>query len=311
MRGSRTTRNFISHAHGDHVAGFESKAENFSTIETKEVYTSRGMRTTNFKPLRCGERVVLSDLEITAHDAGHMLGSAQYEIQTPETSVLYTGDINCREALTTSKAEIVPCDILIIEATYGLPFYVFPERDDVYREVVEWALNQVQNGKTPVFQVYSAGKAQEVIRLLNTFTKVPVVTNSAITKVNDVYTRYGVSMDFIDLDAEEGKELIKKHECAYVIPTSQSYPIDEGFSRAFVTGWALKFKPRLNGNTAFPLSAHADFIQLVNYVEEAKPKKVYTVHGYKEEFADFIRRKLGINAEPIPPLQQTRLGEYL
>jgi Cft2 family RNA processing exonuclease len=118
-------------------------------------------------------------------------------------------------------------------------------------------------------------------------------------------------MNFIDLDAEEGKELIKKHECAYVIPTSQSYLIDEGFPRAFVTGWALKFRPRLNGNTAFPLSAHADFIQLTNYVEEAKPKKVYTVHGYKEELANFIRRKLGINAEPIPPLQQTRLGEYL
>jgi len=61
----------------------------------------------------------------------------------------------------------------------------------------------------------------------------------------------------------------------------------------------------------FSISSHADFDQLIEYVKQARPKEVVTVHGFKEEFADYLRRKLGIRARPISALKQESLAEFL
>lgn len=39
-----------------------------------------------------------------------------------------------------------------------------------------------------------------------------------------------------------------------------------------------------------PLSDHADFSQLLAYLEEAQPEKVYTLHGFVE-FAEILRQR--------------------
>jgi Cft2 family RNA processing exonuclease len=241
-----------------------------------------------------------------------MLGSVQYKIQTPEISILYTGDINCVDTLTTKAANPSSCDVLILEATFGHPFYVFPERERIYSEIVSWVLKQYKKKRLPVFQAYSAGKAQEVVKLLNTFTQIPVVTHPTVSKVNRVYINNGTSLDFIDASSEEGKDLIDKHQCIYVLPNSRLQKRIPKKAWAVVTGWALKFKTKVNNiDCSFPLSSHADFNQLKNYVEKVAPKKVYTIHGYKEAFAKYVQNRLGIRAEPLTHLNQRRLVEYL
>lgn len=272
----------------------------------------RGRQNIDLKQIKINEPIYLNDVEVTAYDAGHILGSVQYKIQTPEMSVLYTGDINCVDTLTTKAANPVSCDVLILEATYGLPFYVFPEREKTYLEIVNWVLKQYKKKRLPVFQAYSAGKAQEVVKLLNTFTQIPVVTHPAVSKVNRVYMKHGVSLDFIDMASEEGKDLVDKQRCVYILPNSRSTKRTLNKAWAIVTGWALKFKKTFNKvDYSFPLSSHADFIQLKNYVEKVAPKKMYTVHGYKEEFAKYVQNRLGIRAAPLAPLNQRRLAEYL
>jgi Cft2 family RNA processing exonuclease len=72
----------------------------------------------------------------------------------------------------------------------------------------------------------------------------------------------------------------------------------------------------LNGNrsstdAAFPLSNHADFDQLVEYVKGSQAKKVYTIHGFKDSFAQDISRKLGISARAIPHIKQNSLSSFL
>jgi len=68
---------------------------------------------------------------------------------------------------------------------------------------------------------------------------------------------------------------------------------------AILTGWAMD--PGANHyygvDEAIPLSDHADFSELIQYVKKAQPKKIYTVHG----FADFVRflRERGFNAETL------------
>ena len=68
---------------------------------------------------------------------------------------------------------------------------------------------------------------------------------------------------------------------------------------AVLTGWALDKGTRyFNGaDQAIPLSDHADFSELSEYVKKAQPQRVYTVHGFAE-FAEFLREK-GFDAEPL------------
>jgi Cft2 family RNA processing exonuclease len=63
-----------------------------------------------------------------------------------------------------------------------------------------------------------------------------------------------------------------------------------------LTGWAMdrgcRFRYRVD--EAIPLSDHADFQELIALVRQARPAKVYTVHG----FSDFAKhlRLLGFDA---------------
>ena len=133
----KRARVLVSHAHGDHTGGFRYKGLKHSTQETRDIHHAlRDHRVSNFHPLKINEKLVIDDAEVKALDAGHMLGSAQFLVETRDSSVLYTGDINCVETLTTKPAEPVACDLLVIEATYGSPHYRFPPRETVYAQMV-------------------------------------------------------------------------------------------------------------------------------------------------------------------------------
>ena len=63
--------------------------------------------------------------------------------------------------------------------------------------------------------------------------------------------------------------------------------------------WAMGRGTRyFNGvDQAIPLSDHADFSELVEYVRKARPRKIYTVHGFTE-FVESLR-EMGFDAEPL------------
>ena len=310
-KGIPNSCNFISHAHGDHTMGLSKGNKSYLTAETGDILHFGGKRSLeDYNSLKYGETVAVDNLKITARNAGHILGSAQFEIQTPDSSIVYTGDINCRDMLTTSAAEAIPCDILILETTYGNPFYVFPSPEEVYAEIVGWTLGQIHEGKIPTFKVYSTGKAQEIIRLINRFTTIPVVAHPTISKISEAYEKNGVELAYTDSNSAEGREILKDKQCVYVTSSNEDVLTNEDYSPAIATGWAMRFKSSATC-TAFPLSNHADFNQLLNYVEQVKPERVYTVHGFRDDFGKYIQKKLGISARPIIPLSQKHLMEYL
>ena len=53
----------------------------------------------------------------------------------------------------------------------------------------------------------------------------------------------------------------------------------------------------MGADAAVPFSDHADFDQLIEYVERAKPSRVYTMHG-TSEFARQLRSR-GVEAEHL------------
>lgn len=293
----------LTHAHRDHSKGYIEYSRGFATDQTLDLlslYTSR-RKILKSGRVRIGEKLKVGDLEVSIHDAGHILGSVMFRIATPECSILYTGDLNCVETLVSRPAEEVPCDILIIDSTFGYPYFRFPSRDKIYSDIINWVIDTIRHGYIPVLHADSIGNSQELIVLLNKLTKIPVVVHPTISKVNEVYIRYGFKLDYLNHNSEDGIESIKSGLCVYIAPKNADVSLDKPIVEALVSGWALTL-----GN-GFPLSDHADYPNLMNYVANVKPKKVYTYpDGYSSRvLASRIEKILNIPARSIGDISLT------
>jgi len=299
---------FITHAHSDHTYGFATAARKHSTLETLRIYESLSKRQVkNDQTLRIGERIRFDDAEVRVLNAGHMLGSCQFQLITSQFTALYTGDINCVDTLTTQAAQQEPSDFLIMEATYGHPSYVFPRRDTIYADIIRWTMTEISNGKLPTFQVYSSGKPQDIVRLFNVYTKMPVVCAPGIARANTVHNESGVQLEYLDSSTPEGKHALKAGGCIYVTTTKGDH-MPRNASRAVATGWALR--EAFRSFTSFPLSSHADYNQLLQFIAAVNPKVVYIFTGYIDVLSAEVERKLGIKAGPLPALAQTKLLDF-
>jgi hypothetical protein len=78
-------------------------------------------------------------------------------------------------------------------------------------------------------------------------------------------------------------------------------------SPAIATGWAVRFKRR---GGAFPLSSHADFPQLLSFIKNSKPKRVFTCFGSSLDLANILQRKLGLEARPLPTTKESKLTDF-
>jgi Cft2 family RNA processing exonuclease len=193
-----------------------------------------------------------------------------------------------------------------MEATYGRPGAVFPPREAVYAEIVEWTSQVLKAKKIPTFQVYAVGKAQEIIRLINSYLTVPVVVDGAVGKVSDVYRRHQVSLDYWAAQTKVGRETIRQGSYVYVTSRRfdrQKLPANQRFLRAAATGWAHFYQIR-TVDKAFVLSAHADFPELVRYVQEAKPKGVYLTCGDRTTFGAVLEK---LNVRHLLPERNRQL----
>jgi len=301
----------ISHAHADHVASLRSSLPKIVTAATRDIYLALRGRPRSTRLVSPGDQLRLDDTTIKVHSAGHILGSVQFSVERNGVRLVYTGDINLQSTLITEGATPIPCDILLMEATYGRPAAVFPPRNIVYTEIVEWVTNQLKAGRIPAFQVYATGKAQELIRLVNTYLTIPVVVDPTIAKVSEVYRRHGVSLNFFAANTPEGRELLRRGEYVYLTSSKldrRSFPSHHPFSRAVATGWA-KLYPIRHADKAFILSSHADYIQLLRYVQEAKPKVVLLTCGDTITFSAVLE-KLNVKPVAVAKERQRQLPDY-
>ena len=69
---------------------------------------------------------------------------------------------------------------------------------------------------------------------------------------------------------------------------------------AVITGWAIETSCRFRYqcDAAFPLSDHADFDDLIEFVKQVAPRKVYTLHGFAADFAQTLRDR-GFDAHAL------------
>ena len=165
-----------------------------------------------------GRRLQIGNLEVEAHDAGHVLGSAQFEIITREENLVYASHLNFIDTLTSKAAEVAPCDTLILEAAFPSTYQKLPNRESVIADVVKWALDCIREHRIPTFAADPMGTAQELIRAFNTWTELSVAVHPRIARISQVYTNNGVGIRYVDAGTEEAQALIRDGKCAVMIP---------------------------------------------------------------------------------------------
>ena len=295
---------FVSHAHGDHTAGHASVLATKATarLMRERVPGKRSEYTPEF-----GEVWEVCDGRAVLLPAGHVLGSAQLYFEGEGGSLLYTGDFKLRTGLSAEKCEWRHAETLIMETTFGLPKHRMPPAEQVLAEMVEWCRAALADGVTPVLLGYALGKAQEIICALIAAGLVPMLHHK-VWQMTKLY--HELRPDFpkgsvrFDAGNPKGKVLVFPPHLA------REKVLDRIKKKrtAVVTGWALdkNVTYRYGCDAAFPLSDHADYDELLRYVELVQPKRVLTVHGFAAEFAADLRRR-GIEAWALAQENQLEL----
>src|SRR5256714_4186860 len=239
--------------------------------------------------------------------AGHIFGSAQCFLFAGNETLLYTGDFKLRPGRSAEPAEWRKADTLIMETTFGLSRYRFPPTEQVINQIIAFCQETIDDGGVPVLLGYSLGKAQEILCSLDGAGLTPMLHGS-VYRMTRIYEQFGQSfckyMRYNPNDVT-GKVLI----CP---PSANRSSMLEKIPRkrvAMISGWAVDPNAvyRYQVDAAFPLSDHADYNDLIRYVELVQPKRVFTLHGFAAEFARDLRDQ-GVEAWALTEENQMDLA---
>lgn len=283
--------NYVSHAHSDHV-----KNKNKKTIIASQP-------TIDISNLNYEENVNLK--EVRLHRAGHMFGATQIEIQRDGGNFVYTGDLSVSDGFTFKGAKIIETDTLLIEATYGMKDYIFPKREDIAQIVRREVMSRINYGNI-IFSAYPTGKSQELIKILNEYCGITPIVSGRIAEISENYNKNGNKLSFINSDSEQAKEIMNSNFVGIVSKSSiNPYEFRTRMTSFYskptylmsLSGWNLKCRSD-KYDVALPMSDHADYNELIEYVEYSNPKKVYVFGPFAETFSNVLRLK-GYNSQKV------------
>ena len=299
---------FVSHAHSDHIG--MHKEVILSSVTSRLMYARLPDRRRREHRLEFGQTAtdIRPGLRVTLYPAGHIAGSAQSHIESDDGtgSVLYTGDFKLRPGLSAEPTGWTHADTLIMETTFGLPRFAFPPTEDVLAQVVKFCQEAIEEDVVPVLFGYSLGKSQEILVALAR-AGLPAMLHGAVYKMTEVYRELQPNFPHFeryDADALAGKVLI----CPPSANQSRMLQKIKARRTAMLTGWALTpgAVHRYQTDACFPLSDHADYPDLLRYVELVKPRRVLTLHGYAAAFARDLRAR-GVEAWALSEENQMEL----
>src|SRR5205085_3950865 len=186
-------------------------------------------------------------------------------------------------------------DTLIMETSVGLRGYRFPLTEQVIDQIVAFCHETIEAAQVPVLLGYSLGKAQEILCSLDGAGLTPMLHGS-VYRMTRIYEQFGQSFcKYVRYNHDDvaGKVLICPPSA------NRSYMLEKIARKrvAMISGWALDPNAvyRYQVDAAFPLSDHADYSDLIRYVELVQPRRVLTLHGFAAAFARDLRER-GVEA---------------
>lgn len=305
----------ISHAHSDHAKIAKTNQGKYLVSDaTKSLLYEKVAAMLNFQSIGYNNKQKLGPFTISLHDSGHILGSTQFLIEN-SSRLLFSGDIKLQDSLITKAAEPKEADTLVVDSTFGLPKYSFPEREEVYEEMASWCKDSIKENKFIILAGYALGKAQELTKFCNDYLKEVPLVYPTIFKNNQIYEKHNVNLgDYYVISAETMAEsnilICPPHLVDKLFLQGLSLSLNKKITASIATGWAQdRYYGHIYDKT-FPLSDHSDFESMLEYISACNPKQVLTHHGYSEQFAHYINKFLHVPARDVKHLNQKSLVEY-
>ncbi len=287
-------RAVISHGHADHAR--PGHAAVLATPGTAAIMRARygGTAAGTIDVHNYGEAVRVRDVTVRFHPAGHVFGSAQVALEYSGTRVVVSGDYKRRRDPTCAPFEVVPCDVFITEATFGLPVFRHPPDDREAGRLL--ASLRLFPERAHLVGVYALGKCQRLIRLLREagYDR-PIWIHGALRGLCNLYAAAGI--DLGDLPYAQGSS---RKDLGGEIVLCPPSALADRWARAFpdpviamASGWmAVRQRARQRGvELPLVISDHADWDELTATLDDVAAATVLVTHGREEALVHWARQR--------------------
>ena len=294
-------RAVITHGHSDHA-----RAGHGAVLATQETLDIMRLRYgENFagstQAVRYGEEIRLGDVKVKFHPAGHVLGSAQIAVSCKNTRIVASGDYKDVRDPTCAPFEVVPCDVFITEATFGLPVFRHGDAADEVRKLL--ASVTLFPERAHLVGAYSLGKAQRVIALIREAGYVaPIYLHGAMEKITHYYQGHGIALG--ELKPVRGT---RKADLAGTITLAPPSATSDLWTRrfpdpltAFASGWMrVRARARQRGvELPLVISDHADWDGLTATIAATGAGEIWVTHGQEDALVHWCQTR-GLAARPL------------
>jgi putative mRNA 3-end processing factor len=290
----------ITHGHGDHArSGHGAVLATPETLDLMRLRYGDAFAGTT-QAVRYGETISLGGVAVTYHPAGHVLGSAQIEVERDGLRMLASGDYKDAADPTCAPFELVRCDVFITEATFGLPVFRHGEPASEIAKLLHSVALFPE--RAHLVGAYSLGKAQRVIALIRAagYDK-PIFLHGAL---EDTTRYYAARLDLGELRRARDAD---KPELAGAIALCPPSALKDLWTRrfpepvtAFASGWMrVRARARQRGvELPLVISDHADWDGLCTTVAATGASEIWVTHGAEDALVHWCGTR-GLMARPL------------
>jgi putative mRNA 3-end processing factor len=294
-------RALITHAHGDHArAGHNHVLATADTIGIMKLrYGVDAAR--HWQAAEYGKPIDMGQVRVTFYPAGHILGSAQILLETPEKRIVVSGDYKRVPDAKIPAFTPVPCDIFVTEATFGLPVFQHPDPLGEAKKLLA-SLNAFP-GQSHLMAVYALGKAQRLIGLMRQAGyDAPIYMHGSLVNMCAYYQSQGI--DLGDLRKATGLPKDALKGCLVLAPPST---LKEVWSRrltdpitGMASGWMTVKQRVKQAGIELPLviSDHADWNELTQTIMDTGAPEIWVTHGREDGLVYWCQQN-GLKAAPL------------
>lgn len=294
----------ISHGHADHSRWGHNQ---YITHHRNVPIISHRLGEISVTGKEWGETFSINNVKFSLHPAGHIIASSQIRVEHKGEIWVFTGDYKTEDDGISQPYEVVKCHTFITECTFGLPAFKWTPQKEVFQDINQWWAENRAEKKTSVLFGYSLGKAQRLLKYLDTDIG-KIYTHGAIENMTEVL-RQLVDFPETTLITKETKKEELLGNVVLAPPSAHGSPWIRKmvpYVTASASGW-MTFRGarrRRAIDKGFVLSDHCDWDGLLESINATGTEKVICTHGYSDIFSRYLREQ-GYDART----EETQYGE--